>query len=163
MDIAALPAWGHSSDRGQMNEKALLPIASACDVSLSDDPVCRPCESRMMHGKGDTKHRAALPFWGLVLTQPACTASFPPTVSRLRVEPQRHRFYTKYPLTNDSCPPHSSLSLHPLPPTAFMPPLASVEKRVVRCSQIYAWYDNEWGYSKRMAELTCKVARTFFS
>ncbi|CAM9384238.1 unnamed protein product [Ectocarpus sp. 6 AP-2014] len=31
------------------------------------------------------------------------------------------------------------------------------------CVKIYAWYDNEWGYSKRMAELTCKVARTFFS
>ena len=162
MDIAALPAWGHSSDRGQMNKKALLPIASACDVSLSDDPVCRPCESRMMHGKGDTKHRAALPFWGLVLTQPACTASFPPTVSRLRVEPQRHRFYTKTlsqmihaPLipASPSTPCHQRLSC----------PLASVEKRVVRCSQIYAWYDNEWGYSKRMAELTCKVARTFFS
>lgn len=29
--------------------------------------------------------------------------------------------------------------------------------------QIYAWYDNEWGFSKRMAELTCKVARDFCS
>ena len=25
------------------------------------------------------------------------------------------------------------------------------------CVKIYAWYDNEWGYSKRMAELTVKV------
>jgi len=24
--------------------------------------------------------------------------------------------------------------------------------------KIYAWYDNEWGYSNRMAELTRKVA-----
>lgn len=31
------------------------------------------------------------------------------------------------------------------------------------CVKIYAWYDNEWGFSKRMAELTCKVARNFCS
>ena len=30
-----------------------------------------------------------------------------------------------------------------------------VNKRLVK---IYAWYDNEWGYSNRMAELTAKVA-----
>jgi glyceraldehyde 3-phosphate dehydrogenase len=32
-----------------------------------------------------------------------------------------------------------------------------VNKRLVK---IYAWYDNEWGYSNRMAELTRKVAVT---
>ena len=32
-----------------------------------------------------------------------------------------------------------------------------VNKRLVK---IYAWYDNEWGYSNRMAELTAKVARS---
>jgi glyceraldehyde 3-phosphate dehydrogenase len=26
--------------------------------------------------------------------------------------------------------------------------------------KIYAWYDNEWGYANRMAELACKVARS---
>jgi glyceraldehyde 3-phosphate dehydrogenase len=30
-----------------------------------------------------------------------------------------------------------------------------VNKRMVK---LYAWYDNEWGYSNRMAELACKVA-----
>jgi glyceraldehyde 3-phosphate dehydrogenase len=29
-----------------------------------------------------------------------------------------------------------------------------------RMVKIYAWYDNEWGYSNRMAELTRKVAST---
>jgi len=33
-----------------------------------------------------------------------------------------------------------------------------VNKRMVK---IYAWYDNEWGYSNRMAELTRKVAQSF--
>jgi glyceraldehyde 3-phosphate dehydrogenase len=32
-----------------------------------------------------------------------------------------------------------------------------VNKRLVK---IYAWYDNEWGYSNRMAELTRKVGRS---
>ncbi len=32
-----------------------------------------------------------------------------------------------------------------------------VNKRMVK---IYAWYDNEWGYSNRMAELTRKVAQS---
>ena len=30
-----------------------------------------------------------------------------------------------------------------------------VNRRMVK---LYAWYDNEWGYSNRMAELTRKVA-----
>ena len=30
-----------------------------------------------------------------------------------------------------------------------------IDKRMVK---IYAWYDNEWGYMKRMMELTAKVA-----
>ena len=30
-----------------------------------------------------------------------------------------------------------------------------VNQRMVK---LYAWYDNEWGYSNRMAELTAKVA-----
>ena len=25
--------------------------------------------------------------------------------------------------------------------------------------KVYAWYDNEWGYSSRMADLACHVAR----
>jgi glyceraldehyde 3-phosphate dehydrogenase len=24
--------------------------------------------------------------------------------------------------------------------------------------KVYAWYDNEWGYSSRMADLVCRVA-----
>ena len=30
---------------------------------------------------------------------------------------------------------------------------------VVDCNQlkVFAWYDNEWGYSCRMADLTCNV------
>lgn len=32
-----------------------------------------------------------------------------------------------------------------------------VDRRMVK---IYAWYDNEWGYMKRMMELTAKVARS---
>ena len=31
-----------------------------------------------------------------------------------------------------------------------------VNQRLVK---IYAWYDNEWGYANRMAELMRKVAR----
>lgn len=63
-------------------------------------------------------------------------------------------------------PPLKTLTLIPCPSatTAVIAPLASLEKTcLVWFWQIYAWYDNEWGYSKRMAELTCKVARTFFS
>jgi glyceraldehyde 3-phosphate dehydrogenase len=26
--------------------------------------------------------------------------------------------------------------------------------------KVYAWYDNEWGYANRMAELARKVARS---
>jgi glyceraldehyde 3-phosphate dehydrogenase len=25
--------------------------------------------------------------------------------------------------------------------------------------KVYAWYDNEWGYSCRMADLVCQVVR----
>ena len=32
-----------------------------------------------------------------------------------------------------------------------------VNKRMVK---IYAWYDNGWSYSNRMAELTSKVGRS---
>jgi len=32
-----------------------------------------------------------------------------------------------------------------------------VNRRLVK---IYAWYDNEWGYANRMAELARKVARS---
>jgi len=29
--------------------------------------------------------------------------------------------------------------------------------------KIYAWYDNEWGYSKRMAELALLVNQKFLA
>ncbi len=29
--------------------------------------------------------------------------------------------------------------------------------------KIYAWYDNEWGYSNRMADIARRIARDFLS
>ncbi len=29
--------------------------------------------------------------------------------------------------------------------------------------KIYAWYDNEWGYSCRMADIARKIARDFLA
>lgn len=73
----------------------------------------------------------------------------------------RYRGVGREKANNNDKPP-------PIPPSALL-----LSRRIRRFAvrvgfrrrfwKIYAWYDNEWGYSKRMAELTCKVARTFFS